>query len=498
MLPWRTLLFMPRKKQLRLLLGLTAIWFVGVAWFMVGGSGEVALAIVDEEGQPVAGAVVLAGSEEVGTSDASGSVTVPWSRSSREFTLTAPGYTDRSLILDEAPDATTTARMDARLLRGVVRDSDGRPVQGVYVASGYGQAVTGADGRFALRLAEPGGVEVFRPAWLPADYAWDGSPGETSIEIEPRVVRAVHIAGDVPSDPNRWDYQLRLAANTELNGAMLDLKDEDGLIFYQSDVAIANEVGSVRSEWVLEDVVRKLDENDLYVIGRIVTFQDPRVARTYPALAVGDSSTGGAYEKGGQYFLDPTDLETRRYALDLALEACLAGVDEIQFDYVRYPDGFSEVAVFDGGSDQESRIATIESFLLEARETLHPHGCAVGADIFGFITTASDDGGIGQKWSVVTDALDVVSPMVYPALYGPDWYGFPRPFDHPGEIVDNALSDGLERLDSGAVIRPWLQDWSYSDDAVREQIDSAEKYGLGWMLWNPFSVVSEGALDPSP
>ena len=217
-----------------------------------------------------------------------------------------------------------------------------------------------------------------------------------------------------------------------------------------------------------------------------------------------DSTTGRPYQKAGQFFLDPSNTEARGYALDLAVEACQAGVDEIQFDYIRFPDGFPNHVVFDAGTgsemraDQEARITTIESFMLAAREALHPLGCAVAADIFGFITTAQDDGGIGQKWSSVTDALDVVSPMVYPALYGPDWYGYARPFDNPGPIVDNALSDGLARLDSGAVIRPWLQDWAYTDEQVREQIDSAEKHGLGWMLWNPFSNVSEGALDPAP
>lgn len=494
----RTLLFMPRKQQLRLLLATTLVWAAVAGWFLLGGAGDLALEIVDEDGQPVAGAVVFSGTNELGSSDASGSVTVPWSRTTKDLLITAPGYADRRYPLPENLDDLLTVRMDSQILRGVVTDADGRPVPGVYVAAGYGQAVTDQGGRYTVRLAEPGPVEVFRPAWLAADYTWDGSPGETSIVIEPRVIRAVHIAGDIPGDKQRWDYQMRLAANTNLNGAMLDLKDEDGLIFYESDNARARTAGSVRDEWNLAEVVGRLDEQGLYVIGRIVTFQDPRLAAVFPQLAVQNSVTGGVYVKGGQYFLDPTDTETRQYGLELAVEACLAGVDEIQFDYVRYPDGFGAEADFDGGSDQESRIATIESFLLEARELLHPHGCAVAADIFGFITTASDDGGIGQKWSVVTDALDVVSPMVYPALYGPDWYGYARPYDNPGEIVDNALSDGLERLDSGAVIRPWLQDWSYGDDAVRAQIDSAEKYGLGWMLWNPFSVVSEGALDANP
>ncbi len=495
---------MKRKQQLRLLLAFSSAWLLGILWFFGAGSGAVALTVVDEDGQPVAGAVVYAGDDELAATDASGAVEIGWSRSTVRFTVQAPGYTDKSFEIPEPPTEPLTVRIETRRLRGVVRDADGLPVPGVYVASGYGQAVTGVDGRFLVQLAEPGPVEVFRPAWESADYTWDGSPGETTVVIEPRVVRAVHIAGDIPADPQRWDYQMRLAANTELNGAMLDLKDEDGLIFYDSQVGIARESGSVLADWDLAEVVGRLDEQDLYVIGRIVTFQDPRAARSFPDLAVFDSTTGRQYQKGGQYFLDPSNPEARSYALDLAIEACEAGVDEIQFDYIRFPDGFPDYVVFDAGTgsemraDQDARIATIESFMFAAREVLHPLGCAVAADIFGFITTAQDDGGIGQKWSSVTDALDVVSPMVYPALYGPDWYGYSRPFDFPGPIVDNALADGLARLDSGAVIRPWLQDWAYTDDQVREQIDSAEKYGLGWMLWNPFSNVSEGALDPAP
>ena len=500
----RTIPCMKRKRQLRLLLALSVAWLIGTVWFFGAGSGAVAMNVVDEDGRPVAGAVIYAGETELAATDASGSVEVEWSRRTSEFTVEAPGYTGRTVEIVEPPEEPVTVRIETRRLRGIVRDGDGRPVPGVYVSSGYGRAVTGSDGRFLVQLAEPGPVEVFRPAWEAADYVWDGSPGETTVVIEPRVIRAVHIAGDIPADPQRWNYQLQLAETTELNGAMLDLKDEDGLIFYDSQVGIAREAGSVLADWDLAEVVGKLDEAGLYVIGRIVTFQDPRAARAFPEIAVFDTTTGGPYQKAGQYFLDPSNAEARAYALELAVEACQAGVDEIQFDYIRFPDGFPDYVAFDAGTgvemraSQDARVATIESFMLSAREALHPLGCAVAADIFGFITTAQDDGGIGQKWSVVTDALDVVSPMVYPALYGRDWYGYERPFDNPGPIVDNALSDGIERLDSGAVIRPWLQDWAYTDDQVRAQIDSAEKYGLGWMLWNPFSNVSEGALDPAP
>jgi hypothetical protein len=288
-----------------------------------------------------------------------------------------------------------------------------------------------------------------------------------------------------------------LTTQTELNGIMLDLKDEYGLIYYDSKVEMAELANALYPTYDLASLVRDAADNDLYLIGRIVTFQDPQAARRIPDIAAYDTVRGGPYAKNNQWFLDPTDPGARGYALGLAEEACRLGVDEIQFDYVRYPDGLPDTVVFDGGSDQAARVDAIRSFVLEARALLHPLGCAVAGDIFGFITTAKDDGGIGQNWEVVSSVFDVVSPMLYPSHYASGWYSFERPNDHPGEMVYYALQDGLERLQTGAVVRPWLQDFGYTDAQVRESIDAAEEFGLGWMLWNALSNVSVGALDPS-
>lgn len=171
------------------------------------------------------------------------------------------------------------------------------------------------------------------------------------------------------------------------------------------------------------------------------------------------------------------------------------GVDEVQFDYVRFPDARTEEATFDGGVTIDVRTSTVTGFLRDAVDLLHPMGCAVAADVFGFTTApGTDDGGIGQRWEDVTEIVDVASPMVYPSHYGPQWYGFDNPNDHPGPMVTNALEDGLGRLPRNVVVRPWLQDFGYTADQVRAQIDSAEKFGLGWMLWNAKSVVTTDAL----
>jgi hypothetical protein len=496
--PFRTLrITVARPKQLRLLVVITLLWLAWSAWFVFSGGGVVALEVVDEDGVPVVGATVERGDEAIATTDAEGLVEVDWGRGVDSVEVSAPGFAPATIVRQELSDAVHTVRMNSNLLRGVVIDGDGRPVEGVYVSAGFGESVTGLDGHFTIRKVEPGPVRVWRPAWVEGDFDWDGSPGQLTVSIEPRVVKAVHVTGEVAGDPARWEAMLDLKDRTELNGVMLDLKDEYGLIYYESKVETAIDANALYPTYDLAQIARDVADRGLYLIGRIVTFQDPQAARRIPDIAAFDPTSGGPYSKNGQWFLDPTDPGARGYALSLAEEACRLGVDEIQFDYVRFPDGRPDYVQFDGPIDETGRIEAIRTFLLEARALLHPLGCAVAGDIFGFITTAQDDGGIGQQWEVVTQALDVVSPMLYPSHYASGWYSFDRPNDHPGEMIRYALEDGISRLKTGTIVRPWLQDFGYTDAQVRAQIDSAEEFGLGWMLWNAFSNVSVGALDPS-
>ena len=461
-------------------------------------SGREALAIqvLDETGDPVAGVAVMDGDRTLSTTDATGTTTVEWTRSLDEFSLEAAGFEPKIVDVRSRPDGDVVVRIEARFLRGEIVDPDGRPIAGVYVKSGFGESVTDRSGAFKVRRAESGMVSVWRPAWSLGDFDWDGSPGKRTISIAPMVAKAVHVTAEIAGNRTLWSQAIDRVMTTELNAMMLDLKGEAGLVLYDSQVELARSINAVVPQYDLPLLARQLADLDIYFIGRIVAFQDPTAAVRMPEMAVRNSSSGQPYSKGGQYFLDPTDLEARGYALALAEEACTLGVDEIQFDYVRYPDGFSGVAVFDGGSDEAARVGAIQSFLAEARSILHPLGCAVAGDIFGFITTALDDGGIGQQWEVVAAALDVVSPMLYPSHYNDGWYGFDKPNDHPGPMIERALRDAVRRLETGTVIRPWLQDFGYTADQVRAQIDSTEAYGFGWMLWNFRGNVTEGALKP--
>ncbi|HKX74152.1 MAG TPA: putative glycoside hydrolase [Acidimicrobiia bacterium] len=485
---------MPRKLAFRFLVAITLVWAVWAVWSFASSPRLVTVAVIDDVGFPIAGAELRADQRLIGTTDDDGTLTIPWSPAVQMLTVAAAGFTPLEMTLLEPPGSQLEAVLRAQLLRGRVNNQEGEPVAGVYVSAGSATAVSDEEGRFTVRGAEPGTVEVWRPAWDGSTISWGGGLGEEEIAIAPRVMKAVHVGGEAARD--NWQFYVDLVRDTELNALMLDLKDETGLIFYLSEVPIAQEMEAAVDYYDLEALASQAEEESIYLIGRVVAFQDPLAAIRAPELAVWDTELDEPYAAGNQYFLDPTDPAAQAYALDLGVEACKLGVDEIQFDYVRFPDSRRESARFDGGVSTEVRTPAIRDFLATAVAQLHPLGCAVAADIFGFLTKAIDDGGIGQKWEEVTAVLDVASPMLYPSHYASGWGGFDNPNDHPAEMVGTALDDGLQRLTRQTVVRPWLQDFGYTSAQVRAQIDEAEKRGLGWMLWNAQSNVTVEALRP--
>ncbi|MPZ51320.1 MAG: hypothetical protein GEU79_01045 [Acidimicrobiia bacterium] len=485
---------MRSKRHIRLLVIITVGWLVWAGWIFLAGSDEYVVRVLDDQGVPVVDAEVAVNSDPQGVSDEEGLVSLGWSGETQTLAVSAAGHSSTNIMVPDYPQEPVDVVIRAKLLRGRVTTPDKVPVEGAYVRSGRAVGISDADGRFVVRGASPGTINVTRPAWHGNTFEWAGGPGEEVVTIEPRVLKAVHVGGEAAA--NNFDRYISMAKGTELNAIMLDLKDESGYIWYESEVEMARSAGAVNPLYDLESLVEKADAADLYLIGRITTFQDPVAAQAIPDMAAWDTATDQPHESGGQYFLDPSNEAARQYGLDLADEACAAGVDEIQFDYLRYPDDRPESVEFEGGVTGEARVSAIRSFLTEATSRLHPQGCAVAADIFGFITRATDDGGIGQNWEQMLDVVDVASPMVYPSHYGSGWYNLDNPNDHPATLVEEALADGMERLPRAVVVRPWLQDFGYTASQVRSQIEEVEKHGLGWMLWNALSEVSTGALTP--
>jgi hypothetical protein len=470
---------------------------------LAGPLPQVQVLVVDDEGKPVADAAVRFDGTAPVVTGSDGLAAVDWSGRPVEVNARGPGLRPASAQIESLIEEPLEVMLQPVVLNGRVVTEAGKPITGVEVTLGEKSTVTDDAGRFTLRRATKGELTAWMPAWEQARVPWDGRSRRVTVEMSPLMVRGLHVAGWLPANSDVWPGLVDLVERTELNALVVDIKDESGSVFHDSEVEVATRAGALKPEYDIEELADELHERDLYLIGRIVAFQDPIAARAIPAMAIRDTEAHEPYNNNGQWFLDPTDEKARQYALDLAVEACRGGFDEIQFDYVRFPDGYPANVRFDGPADESARVSTINAFLETAEQTLNEMGCAVAADIFGFIISIENDGGIGQRLEELAQSVDVVSPMVYPSHYSTGWFQKECPNDHPHDTVAGALDDGLPRLPATAVLRPWIQDFdgSYACGStgktvtqVQSQIQAATDRGLGYMVWNAASSFTEDAF----
>ncbi len=456
---------------------------------------------------PVDAEVVMA--EEIATTDEAGSAELIWDEKPVDVSVSAAGFHDSSLVVEAMPlEGPIEIRLEPVVLSGRVTAEDGRSLPGSTVRLGDLEVVTDNDGEFTLFRAIPGDLEIDRPAWESTRQSWDGSVASIDVELQPRMIQALRVAGDGSGAGNveKWADLLELADNTGINAFVLDTQDESGWVYHDTDVSLAYEIDAVRPRYDAAQVIADMDEHGLYKITRIVTFQSDQLARAFPEIAAIDTTTGKPWTNNRNLaWLDPTDENSWTYPLDLAEEACRLGFDEIQFDYIRFPsDGpisqlsFDELTSDDYYSDasEQKRVETIAAFLEEAHSRLNPMGCAVAADIFAITLESTSDEGIGQSPGVFSHYADVLSPMIYTYTYGAGWKGWADPGDHATELVAAALDAGIPRLEGFALYRPWLQRAYLEDSEILGVQQVATDRDLGWMLWSAGTIFDAGHLPP--
>ena len=304
-------------------------------------------------------------------------------------------------------------------------------------------------------------------------------------------IKGIYLSGYHFLKEEKIDPIKDILSNTVVNTIVLDVKTDNGHLLYNSEILEVEELKNERIKYDTQTLKSFKEEFNIYLIGRVVAFQDPIFSRTYPESAITDISTSEPYSQNGQYFLDPSDNTSREYILNVALEACLLGFDEIQFDYIRYPDTSYQGLVFDEKSNFENRTKNINSFLQNATNLLHDNGCLASADIFGYVLNAKNDNGIGQYLETIVNTVDFISPMVYPSHYSKGSFGYSYPNNFPYEVVTAALNDGLSRGVQEKSLRPFLQGFWHSSEDVRLNIKAAEDKGLDWIIWNNSSVYDE-------
>jgi hypothetical protein len=379
------------------------------------------------------------------------------------------------------------------------------------------------DGRGAA-VPEREGAEPDTLAAAPAgDTAFADSVRAARVrDRAPSAIRGIYLNAYAAGSRNRLGRLMEMAENSEINAFVIDVKDERG-IRYRSDIELAMELSqpeevTIRNLGALADTLRA---RGIWSIARIVVFKDPILSKARTDWSIQKPGGGNWVDRAGNTWVSPWDERVWDYNISIAEEVARAGFDEIQFDYVRFPEPYRRTLPPQvHPRARGDRTDAIAAFLNEARKRLHPLGVPVAADLFGLTPNTYDDVDIGQQFETLSAVADHILPMAYPSHYLPTHLpGVSRPNRMPYETVFKSVGMAVLRnrrmKDEGILpgrLIPWLQafnapwvdrDFPYGPQQLRDQVRAVYDVGLeDWILWHPgsrYEQVSdafEATLEP--
>jgi len=376
----------------------------------------------------------------------------------------------------------------------------GKAVDAVRVSIGTDAVTPAADGTFEISVPWAPAVEV-----VAVDAAGNRSSAIAVSAVALPRMRAVHVTAHAWSHEGLREAVLDLAREGRIDTVQLDIKDEDGVVGYDSQVPLARESGAVADIYDAPSALRQLHELGLQVVGRIVAFRDPTVAawawhNGRPDWVVQNPS-GQPYSShyGPIAFTNVAHPDIRRYTIDLAVEAARLGFDGVMYDYVRRPDGSLTSMHFPGLAGTPTDA--VAGFLAESRYPVHLAGAHLSAAVYGIAATRPEQ--IAQDIPRMARNVDFVAPMLYPSHWNSGEYGVPDPNAQPYDIIARSLHDfRTSTAGTGAKVIPWLQDFSlgvpYGDAELRAQIDATRDTGIdSFFLWNAATRYHSGGIPPA-
>ncbi|WP_019835170.1 putative glycoside hydrolase [Staphylococcus hominis] len=345
----------------------------------------------------------------------------------------------------------------------------------------------------------------------------DKNTNENKVDYPKDGVKGIYVTSN-STQGAKMDELVKFIKDSNLNTMVIDVKDDTG------NITMKLNTGNKQVDKNTLDIVdgkkllKKLHDNNIYPIARIVTFKDTKLANEHPEWTF-KNSDGSVWTNGkGDSFVNPFMKEVWKYDIDVAKAAAKAGFQDIQFDYVRFPEGFENQAdslTYNKGeyknsqmSSGDQRVDTITKFLEYANKELKPMGVNVSADVFGYSALVENAPGIGQSFPKISKNVDAISSMIYPSHWSNGDFGLQAPDTEPYKTVNRYIQKENSLLDTlgkdKPISRPWIQDFTasylgagnyidYDAKAISEEVQALKDNGVNeFLLWNAGNDYTEG------
>ena len=312
------------------------------------------------------------------------------------------------------------------------------------------------------------------------------------------IIRALYVNRFAAQGSKKFAKLIGFADATEINAFVIDMKDEFGLNWDSSDPELSRNAGATGKIRNVRAMLDTLKAHGIMPIARLVTFKDSVAARVNPTETIRKTDGSPWRDRQGLTWVNPYSTRIQEYNLRAAEELVRMGFEEIQWDYIRFPEPYASLPkqVFPN-SEGVSHPDAVAAYLAKARKRLNALGVRSTADVFGLTTTVTGPLEVAQDWVRLAPVTDVLLPMVYPSHYPRGSLGVAHPNGEPYAIVMKAITSARERTEKlglhGQRVRPWLQAFTlgkppYEAEQLRQQIKAVYDAGYeGWVLWNPGS-----------
>lgn len=332
--------------------------------------------------------------------------------------------------------------------------------------------------------------------------------------VMPESVYSLYL-NDTKQVISKIDEYIELAKNTKINTFVVDIKDNnsigyDSAVMEQTSPTSYKYANNTKEEYA--KAINKLKENGFYVIGRITVFKDDYYVKDHPENAIVGTSNQKPYEIGSSYWPTAYSRDVWQYNVSLALEAIeLFGFNEINFDYVRFPDRTQSLekknAIDFKNTYNEDKAEAIQNFLRYATDAIHEKGAYISVDVFGEASNNYYTTAYGQYWPAISNVVDVISAMPYPDHFSNNSYGINKPWNHPYDLINAWSKEVIKRQQATttpAIVRTWVQAYNvqswvdengieYNAEEVKDQITALFDNGLtgGYITWHSASKLEK-------
>ena len=328
--------------------------------------------------------------------------------------------------------------------------------------------------------------------------------------VMPSEVRSLYMNAGVVSNVDEY---IKLAKESGINAIVVDIKDNTSPGYpanAMKEYSITNYEKAINSYEDYKNAIKKIKDAGLYVIGRITVFKDSYYSKDHPEDTILDTATGKSYNHDGSYWPSAFNRDVWEFNVSLAIESVKEmGFNEIQFDYVRFPDrvkSLEDAGKIDyNNTYDETKAQAIQRFVMYACDEIHKYGAYVSIDVFGesahtYVTP------YGQYWPAISNVADVISGMPYPDHFGKYEYGFKEPvWTIPYDLLylwgDEFVMNRQSEIPTPAIVRTWIQAYdaikspyvTYDADMVSKEIQGLYDAGLtgGFITWNGSSSLTK-------